>query len=126
MITAARIFLALMGLGFIGLGLNGLLNPIAHLAPYGLDYQAPAWIGEIRANYGGMHIGIGLLTGLGAMRSQWLQSALAVQLVFLGGLAIGRTASVFIDGFPPTFALSFIAIEWVGAGLALFFLRGAL
>lgn len=123
--TGARIFLGLLALGFIALGLNGLLNPLGHLAPYGLDHQTPAWLGEIRANYGGMHIGIGLLTGLGAIRKHWLQSALAVQLVFLGGLAVGRTASVFLDGVPPTFALTFIAIEWVGAGLAFFFLRRA-
>lgn len=125
MITASRVFLIVMGLGFIALGLNGLLNPLGHLAPYGLDYQAPGWIGEIRANYGGMHIGIGVLTTLGALHHAWRRNALAVQFVFLGGLAVGRTLSVFLDGMPPTFALVFIAIEWVGAGLALWFLRSS-
>lgn len=120
---AARWLLGLSALLFIALGVNGLVNPLGHLAPYGLELQAPGWLGEIRANYGGMHLGIGLLLALGAVRADWQRAGLAVLLVFLGGLAVGRTVSVFVDGVPPNFALVFIAIEWVGALLALWLLR---
>lgn len=120
---AARWLLGVSALLFIGLGVNGLLNPVGHLAPYGLELATPGWLGEVRANYGGMHLGIGLLFALGAWRVDWQRAGLAVLLVFLGGLAVGRTLSVFVDGTPPGFAIAFIVIEWVGAGLALLLLR---
>lgn len=120
---AARWLLGVAALLFIALGVNGLLNPVGHLAPYGLELATPGWLGEVRANYGGMHLGIGLLFALGAARADWQRTGLAVLLVFLGGLAVGRTLSVFVDGMPPGFAIAFIAIEWIGAALALALLR---
>ena len=120
---AARWLLGVSALMFLALGLNGLFNPVGHLAPYGLELATPGWLGEVRANYGGMHLGIGLLLALGATRVAWQRTGLAVLLVFLGGLAVGRTLSVFLDGLPPGFAFAFIAIEWLGAALALLLLR---
>lgn len=120
---AARWLLGIAALLFIALGINGLLNPVGHLAPYGLELATPGWLGEVRANYGGMHLGIGLLFALGAARTDWQRTGLAVLLVFMGGLAVGRTLSVFVDGTPPGFAIAFIAIEWFGAALALLLLR---
>ncbi|WP_052368166.1 DUF4345 domain-containing protein [Algiphilus aromaticivorans] len=116
---AARWLLGITAVMFVALGLNGLLNPVGHLAPYGLELATPGWLGEVRANYGGMHLGIGLLFALGAVRAEWQRTGLAVLLAFLGGLAVGRTLSVFVDGTPPVFAIAFIAIEWVGAVLAM-------
>ena len=116
---AARWLLGITAVMFVALGLNGLLNPVGHLAPYGLELATPGWLGAVRANYGGMHLGIGLLFALGAVRAEWQRTGLAVLLAFLGGLAVGRTLSVFVDGTPPVFAIAFIAIEWVGAVLAM-------
>ena len=116
---ASRGFVALNALLFIGLGLRALSEPAAHMAPFDLLAPSAAMLGEIRANYGGMHLGIGLLFALGAVRAEWQRTGLAVLLAFLGGLAVGRTLSVFVDGTPPVFAIAFIAIEWVGAVLAM-------
>lgn len=115
---AARWLLGLSAVMFLLLGANGLINPTGHLAPYGITLTTPGWLGEVRANYGGMHVGIGLLLGLGALRVDWRRTGLAVLLVFLGGLAVGRTLSVVVDGAPPAFALVFIGVEVVGAALA--------
>lgn len=120
---AARWLLGISALLFVALGINGLINPVGHLAPYGVALATPAWLGEVRANYGGMHLGIGLLFALGAARPDWQRTGLAVLLVFLGGLAAGRTLSVFVDGTPPGFAFAFVAVEWIGAALALLLLR---
>lgn len=120
---AARWLLGVSALAFVALGINGLLNPLGHMAPYELSLATPGWLGEVRANYGGMHLGIGLLLALGAARADWQRTGLAVLLVFMGGLAVGRTLSVFVDGTPPGFAFAFIAIEWIGAVLALLLLR---
>lgn len=120
---AARWLLGITAVVFVALGLNGLFNPVGHLAPYGLELATPGWLGEVRANYGGMHLGIGLLFALAAVRAEWQRTGLAVLLAFLGGLAVGRTLSVLVDGTPPAFAIAFIAIEWIGAALALMLLR---
>lgn len=120
---AARWLLGIGALVFLALGANGLVNPVGHLAPYDLALRSPAWLGEVRANYGGMHLGIGLLLAFGAWLPDWRRTGLAVMLVFLGGLAAGRTLSVIVDGVPPGFAFAFIAIEWLGAAAALVLLR---
>lgn len=118
------VFLALNGLMFIGLGLNGLFNPVAHLGIYGLDTDHAAWLGEIRANYGGMHLAMGLLMASAVWRVDWRRTALVVIALFLAGLGLGRTLSLALDGMPDaSFVYVFIAVEWIGAALAVLLLR---
>ena len=85
------------------------LIALANLAWGGLAFVAPwraarlldfepggrAAYGEIRAMYGGLLLGVGVITVMGLWRPSWLRA-----LSFgWAGLAAGRVISIFMDGY---------------------------
>ncbi|MDP2226931.1 MAG: DUF4345 family protein, partial [Moraxellaceae bacterium] len=54
-------FLLLCGISFILIGFNTFRDPVAAMALVDLSVSSVSALNEIRANYGGMQIGIGLL-----------------------------------------------------------------
>ena len=121
--TFTRGFLGLNALVFVALGINGLFNPHGHMAPMDFVLTSASSLAEVRANYGGMHVGMGLLFLLGALKPEWSRAALLAMALFIGGLAVGRSFSLLVDGQPKNLILAFIAIEWVGAAIAVWLLR---
>ena len=92
---ASRGFVALNALLFIGLGLRALSEPAAHMAPFDLIAPSAAMLGEIRANYGGMHLAMGVLFLFGAWLEQWRRPAL-----LLGPAAPGAAAAAAVGPVP--------------------------
>jgi hypothetical protein len=123
MTTFAKIFLALNALVFIGLGLRGIWDPVAHLAIVEFQPLTATALAEARAMYGGAHIALGLLFLYGAIQRSWLKSALLVLALFVGGLAAGRLAGVMADGANTPIILQFLGIEVVVTALALWLRR---
>ena len=66
-----QIFLLLSGIGFMLIGINTFRDPIAAMAGVELGVQSINALNEVRANYGGMQIGIGILLFSAALL-QWL------------------------------------------------------
>ena len=110
-----RGFLALNALIFIGLGLRALSEPLPHMAPFGLELMTTAMTAEVRANYGGMHMAMGLLFVLGVWNQKLRWPALLCLTLFTSGLVLGRLLSLQLDGHPGAFVMQLLVVEAVGA-----------
>lgn len=107
--------LGLSGLGILITGVTGLTSPQELFTPLGLRIEGASAMNEIRAAYGGMHVGIGILLLVGAARASFRRAALWVGLAFLGGLTIGRLASLVVDGPPRAFVYQLLVPEAASA-----------
>jgi hypothetical protein len=111
------------GLALLLVGTNGLIEPRTLLAPLGILLPSPSALNEARANYGGMHVGMGLFFMTAAFRPALRVAALMVAIVFMGGLFAGRVVSTLVDGAPDPFVGLLFASELGGALFALIALR---
>ena len=75
MMRLTQIFLLLSGIGFMLIGINTFRDPIAAMAGVELGVQSINALNEVRANYGGMQMGIGILLFSAALL-QWLSRLL--------------------------------------------------
>ena len=113
--TLEILTLGLSGLAILATGITGLVDPQTLFTPLGLQIEGVSAHSEIRAAYGGMHIGIGMLLLAGAVRATFRRPALWVGLAFMGGLTIGRFVSLVIDGAPDAFVYQLWAPEAAAA-----------
>ncbi len=104
---------------FLGVAVQGLFLPGRILEPLGQKIGTPSVANEIRANYGGMHLGIAALMAIGATKPPLAGPALALLFAFCAGLCLGRAVSWLADGAPNRFLRLFFALEAVGAAAAL-------
>lgn len=111
---AAKILLLLSGLVFAGVGFISLVSPQTGVDPLGLQLVTINSLNEIRANYGGMHLLLGLFMLGAAVRDIWQRQALLIIALFTGGLVLGRVTSIVVDGTPDAMIWSFLLIEAVG------------
>lgn len=107
----AQVFLFLCAVVFFAIGLNTFANPLAAMSPLDLAVNSPRALNEIRANYGGLQIGIGLVLLWGVLRSEFRAQALLVQALLMGGLASGRLVHWATDGSPGEFNNLLLAVE---------------
>ena len=111
-------FLAVVGLVFLGLGSFNLFFPSAGMAGFEIQIATVSALNEIRANYGGMHFAMGLLFVSGAFVSSFRIPALLVVALFTGGLVLGRSLSLVLDGWPNQLLWSLFALEAFGCFVA--------
>lgn len=120
-----RPFLALCALAFALIGVNTFLDPLAAMAPVELAVDTVSARNELRANYGGLQLGLALFLLAGVLRPHWQRPALLAQALLVGGLVLGRAASIALDGLPNGFVQGLLVLEVVTAGLSLLLLRAA-
>ncbi len=117
-------FLLLCGLSFLLIGANTFHDPLAAMAPVELNINTVSAPNELRANYGGLQIGMGLFLLAGLCCKTMTRPALLAQALIVGGLALGRFVSIALDGQPNEFVQGLIVLESVTALLSLaLFLR---
>ncbi|WP_068860057.1 DUF4345 domain-containing protein [Perlucidibaca aquatica] len=104
-------FLLLCGLSFLLIGANTFYDPLAAMAPVELNINTVSALNELRANYGGLQIGMGLFLLAGLCCKTYLRPALLAQALIVGGLVTGRLISVAIDGQPNAFIQGLIVLE---------------
>ena len=120
MMRLTQIFLLLSGIGFMLIGINTFRDPIAAMAGVELGVQSINALNEVRANYGGMQMGIGILLFSAALL-QWLsRSALLALSLITGGLVVGRLVSIMLDGMPNTTVQALLILEFVTTVAAIF------
>ncbi len=107
----AQAFLVLCALVFFAIGANTFANPLAAMSPLDLAINSPRALNEIRANYGGLQIGIGLVLIWGAVSRGFRSQALLVQTLLMGGLAFGRLVHWLQDGNPGEFNNLLLGVE---------------
>jgi hypothetical protein len=119
MFALTRIYLALSALAFVLIGLNTFHDPVAAMAGLELQPSSVSAFNEVRANYGGLQVTIGLVLLAGVLSAAWLRPALWVSAAVTGGLVAGRLVSIALDGLPNSVVVGFFVLEIV-ATLAAF------
>ena len=113
--TAIEIALLLLsGLALVAVGLTGLVSPDSLFDPLGVALTSVAGRNEVRAAYGGMHLGLGALLLSSAWRPAQRRAGLWLVAAFMGGLALGRFSSLLLDGAPGAFVVRL----WIPEALA--------
>lgn len=78
---------------------------------------------ELRGVYGGLFLGIGLLMLVFTRHEPWLRLGLVALAVIVGGLVVGRTLGLLIDGPANPFLYALLISEITGLVIALVALR---
>jgi hypothetical protein len=107
----ARGVLLATALAFVGPGLGFLLAPERFAAAVDLSLGSSTAASDVRAVFGGLEIAIGAWLGAAALRTREVAGALALQRVALGGMLVGRVASVVLDGVPGSIGWALGGIE---------------
>ncbi len=109
----------LLGGGAVFLiGARSLVAPRAMAEAFGIQLSAPPALSEIRASFGGMHLGVGGFMLAGIFVASLRRPALILLALYMGGLAVGRVASALLDGAPSPLICLSLATELVFAALA--------
>lgn len=111
---------------FVVIGAAHLVDPAGTIAPTGIEVAAVASFNEVRANYGGMHLMLGLYFLAGALSAPQRAPALLVLALFCIGLVLGRSVSMALDGYPGHLMTAFLLLEAAGAALAMWCWRKTL
>jgi len=114
----SRGLLALNGVLYLGLGLAFALDPVGWAAKVGLSLDAPGPVTEVRAIYGGLELGLGVLFVLCTMRGAWLMPGVVGLLCTYGGLATLRGVSLLGAGDHGDLHPKLLAIELMGTVLS--------
>ena len=108
-----KLFLGLSALAFFAIGINTFSDPIAAMAGLNLSPTTVNAMNEIKANYGGFQIAVGIVCLLGVLKQTMVFPALVVSLTVTTGLACGRIISVVSDGVPNELAMGLLVLEIV-------------
>jgi hypothetical protein len=98
-----------MALAFCKVGLEAMVDPQAVVAQVGITLDNPSALSSIRAVYGGMHFVFGLLCFWSLLKKP--EPALWLTVLYTSGFLAGRTVSMFVDGAPNAFVVTWFGTE---------------
>ncbi len=109
-----RALLWINGIGFLSLGIAGLILPNLIVDMIGYQLMGTDAAIEVRAQYGGLFIGIGLFALWGVLRSEMWQASIGLMLLVYAGLALGRIVGLMVDvGVPGAYTYGATGFEIV-------------
>ncbi len=116
----AKILVQLTGLFFMGYGIGFALFPV-EMANYitGASPSTASGLMDLRATYGGMTAGVGLVLLLLAAQKEHLAFALLTIAIILLFMAISRAFGMVIDGPANGFMYGYLVAEIIGATISL-------
>ena len=103
-----RIILALVGIACALYGFFCLVSPQSVAGFTGMVLSDPSAVTEVRAMYGGLQLGLGLLFIGFALRKGSVQTGLLILIVLMGSLALARLFGLISDGFSSYNLLGFV------------------
>ncbi len=107
--TITKAFLVLIGLAFLNVAIQALLNPQAVMGNVGISLDNPSALNSIRAYYGGVNLFFGLFLAYSAFRGQ--ATGLILSILYSGGFVVGRLLSLSLDGQPNGFVTQWLFVE---------------
>ena len=116
------VILTIAGLGFVAFGVIFLCWPDMVLPGVGIQAMQPQAQAEIRAMYGGLELGLGILL-LSCFAPSRQHFGLQLSLASYGGLGLARAISMLTVGVATPFLWTALIWEIVIALLALLALR---
>lgn len=103
----------------MAIGLMGLLNPALTVRVLGLEVVEPRGFSQARGTFGGLYLALGAMI-LWAVNARTVgPTFLRAAAVMVGATALGRLASILIDGAVTPLNLLFFAVETAVAVVAL-------
>lgn len=103
---------------FVGLGVALMIWPTEILAGVEVRFDTPTAFADIRADYGGCILGLGVFLVWCALQRHLIGAGLlCVGLVF-SGYSIARLFSLAVDGQPKRIIFILLAVELCGAFIA--------
>ena len=114
----ARGYLWLSAILFVGLGIALLFWPTEILKGVEITFETPTAFADIRADYGGCILGVGVFLIWCALQRRSVRAGLLCVGLVYSGYVTGRLLSLMIDGTPKQIIFILIAIEVVGALVA--------
>ncbi|MEO9971997.1 MAG: DUF4345 family protein [Hyphomonadaceae bacterium] len=118
-----RIFLASIGVMFVGFGLWSLLNPLHMTTNLGVEIGGANGTFEMRGIFGGVSLGAAALCLAGAAKDHMVRPALWFLVAYMGGYCLARAASVALGDLPEPETWRFVAFEAVTLVIAILALR---
>lgn len=119
----ARILLSATGLVFFIHGLVCFIHPATIGIESGLAMPTPGSVVEVRAEYGGLPMALGLFFLAAALQKIQVRTGLLVMVTALGGYATARIAAALIAAQLDPYNAAAIAYELTSASLALWALK---
>jgi hypothetical protein len=121
--TLTRFTLFGAGLMMLVVGALHLLNPQMMMREPGIVLSSINHFHVVRAAYGGAYLGIAALFLAGALQRIDVRAALGAVVLIFGGFALGRIASIAVDGMPVPLYLGVLCAELFFAACAVLALR---
>ncbi|MDX5321473.1 MAG: DUF4345 domain-containing protein [Bacteroidota bacterium] len=116
------LFLVLMGMAFMNVGIQALLNPEGIMSFVDVELNNPSARNSIRAYYGAVNLFFGTFIALGSWKFK--KEGLILLNLYCWGFVLGRTLSFAMDGTPNDFVTNWLVIETIsGIGAALLLVR---
>lgn len=117
----STIYLAVTGLFFVGSGLFALSRPQRFAAGLDLAAARAGGVNEVRAQYGGFFLVLGMTCALAAAGIVGLRFGLGAAAVTFGGVIAGRLVGLAVDrdisGYGPT-VRTLLVVDAAGCALA--------
>ncbi len=110
----ARIVLFFSAVAYAAVGVPFLLAPEAMAALVDVSLASTTADNDVRAVYGGANLGFAAFLLL-ALRRAWIEPALWLVMLSMGGLALARVFAWTLHGLPTPIGLALHAAEIVGA-----------
>lgn len=115
------LFLILMGLAFMNVGIQALLNPEGIMSFVDVELNNASAKNSIRAYYGAVNLFFGLFLVIGSWKLK--KEALILVNLYCWGFVVGRVFSLALDGSPNEFVMNWLIIESVSGVIAVLLLR---
>ncbi len=109
-----RVFFGISTVLWLGYGIYCFFQPGTLAEMAGVVGESPTATTELRAMYGGVQVGIGLLCAGAFLRTSLRRPALLALLFIVGGLGVTRLlGALLLDGEFSSYTLQGLGFEWV-------------
>lgn len=105
----STVFLVFVGLAFLNVAIQAFINPQTVMDFVSVHLDNISARNSIRAYYGGVNLAFGIFLIYGAFKMK--REALLLAILYGGGFLIGRIYSIFTEGIPSTFIITWLCIE---------------
>jgi len=113
-----RAFLYFFAAVFIIYGIIGFFEPVSAVANMGINIDNNHAKIEVRATYGGLLVGLGLLFAYSANSDSSVPFGLVAIICIMATVGLSRLYGIMVDGENETIQWDFLIMELVGAVIA--------
>ncbi|MEM1403420.1 MAG: DUF4345 domain-containing protein [Pseudomonadota bacterium] len=117
-----RYFLLFTGISLSAIGIAYIADPNLLLQRYDLAVAGVSDDNMYRGAYGGLFVTMGIAISLGFKSPAFRQTATLITLLFMGGFAFGRIASIVAVGTPHEQIAGLLSFELIASAACLWFL----